>query len=87
MQILVDVVEVGLRVPAQTEASVLGAALLGGVAAGLFDIESGQAAMVHPGRLYEPDPAHSAAYAPLYERYCRLDEMLMPVFREIGDRV
>jgi xylulokinase len=85
MQILVDVVDVGLRVPAQTEASVLGAALLGGVAAGLFTLEAGQAAMVHPGRLYQPDPSRARRYASLYERYCRLDGLLMPLLRELSE--
>ena len=84
MQILVDVVEVGLRVPAETEASVLGAALLGGVAAGLFDLEAGQAAMVHPGPVYRPDPSRAGRYGPLYERYCRLDGLLMPLLRELS---
>jgi hypothetical protein len=62
------------------------AALFGGVAAGLFSLEAGQAAMVHPGQLYRPDPPRARRYARLYERYCRLDALLMPVFREIGDQ-
>lgn len=85
MQILVDVVGVPLRVPANAESSVLGAAMLGGVAAGLFTLPEGQARMVRPGPTFRPDPEGARRYDALYRRYCRLDAMLLPWFREIGE--
>lgn len=85
MQILVDVVDVPLRIPAATETSALGAALLGGVAAGFFTLAEGQARMGRPGPAYRPDRERTARYEALYRRYCRLDGMLMPLFREIGE--
>jgi xylulokinase len=85
MQILVDVVGAPLRVPATAESSVLGAAMLGGVAAGLFTLPEAQAAMVRPGPTFRPDPARAAGYDALYRRYCQLDAMLLPWFREVGE--
>jgi xylulokinase len=85
MQILVDVVGVALRVPATAESSVLGAAMLGGVAAGLFTLEEGQARMVRPGPTFRPDPARTARYDALHSRYRQLDALLVPWFREIGE--
>jgi len=85
MQTLVDVVGVPLRVPATAESSVVGAAMLGGVAAGLFTLAEGQAAMVRPGPTFRPDPDVARRYDALYRRYCQLDAMLLPWFREIGE--
>jgi xylulokinase len=85
MQTLVDVVGVALRVPATAESSVLGAAMLGGVAAGRFSLAEGQARMVRPGATFGPDAERSRRYDALYRRYCQLDAMLLPWFREIGE--
>lgn len=82
MQTLVDATGVPLRVPAETETSVLGAAMLGGVAGGLFTLEEGQARMVRPGATYLPDPHLRARYDELYSRYRELDDMLLDWFRK-----
>jgi xylulokinase len=85
MQILVDVTGTPLRVPEHSESSVLGAAMLGGVAAGAFaSAEEAQSRMSRPGPTYVPDPDRHARYDQVYERYCQLDEMLMPWFRTQG---
>jgi sugar (pentulose or hexulose) kinase len=81
MQLLVDVIRVPLRVPAVVEAGVLGAAILGGVAAGVLDQASAARRMVRPGRTYQPNVARADEYEILYARYCELDDLLMPWFR------
>jgi xylulokinase len=83
-QLLADIVQLPLRVPAVAEAAVLGAAILGGVAAGVLERENAAAKMVHSGRAYTPDPAHVARYNALYNRYCELDDLLAPWFRAAG---
>jgi xylulokinase len=55
----------------------LGAALLGGVGAGVFSsIEEGVAAMVRPSSMIEPDPQRCRLYSDLYEAYVRSYEGL-----------
>lgn len=81
MQLLVDVLRLPLRVPSVVEAGVLGAAILGGVAAGALDRPTAARRMVHPGRIYTPDVTRAAEYEPFYARYCELDDLLMPWFR------
>lgn len=50
----------------------LGAALLGGVGAGVFaSIEEGVAAMVHPAGSLEPDAKRHQRYSELYQAYVR----------------
>lgn len=84
MQILADVTGLPLRAPAVVEAGTLGAAILGGVAAGLLSLETGLARMVRDGSRYAPRAAASARYDALYAHYCRLDDLLAPWFRAEG---
>jgi xylulokinase len=59
------------------DATVLGAAVMGAVAAGHFrDVEEGAAAMVQADRYYEPDPVKAALYDEMYEAYCSVYEGL-----------
>jgi xylulokinase len=63
-----------LKVP---DATVLGAAILGGVGAGVFkSIEEGADRMVRIDRTYEPQQQNVVVYAELYATYCRLYEAL-----------
>jgi xylulokinase len=82
MQVLADVLALPLRVPAVVETAALGAAVLGGAAAGIHTVEEAQQRMVHPGPRYAPDAGRVQAYATLYRRYRRLDDLLAPWFRE-----
>lgn len=82
MQILSDVTGRPVRSPRMVETSVVGAAMLGGVAAGLFSLDEAARRMVHPGRSFQPDPATHALYNAIYRRYCELDAFLMPWYRE-----
>jgi xylulokinase len=62
------------------EGSAFGAALLGGVAGGVFeDVGEAVAATVRVNDVTEPDPGWAAAYAPVYERY----RALYPALRSV----
>jgi xylulokinase len=84
MQLLADVTGLTLRTPAIVEAGVLGAAILGGLAAGVLNSETGARQMVHAGRTYVPDASRVASYDALYRNYCSLDDLLAPWFRATG---
>jgi xylulokinase len=84
MQLLADVSGLVLRVPAVAEAGVLGAAILGGVAAGVLPRDTARSRMTRVGPTYTPNTALAPRYDALYARYCQLDDMLAPFFREGG---
>ena len=84
MQLLADVTGISLRIPAVVEAGVLGAAILGGVAAGVLSRATAAQQMVHQGRTYIPDAARVLRYDALYAGYCALDDLLAPWFRASG---
>jgi xylulokinase len=83
MQLLADVTHMTLRVPRVVEAGALGAAILGGVAAGVHSLEAARAQMAHVGRVFVPNSALARRYDALYNRYCRLDDLLAPWFRDV----
>jgi xylulokinase len=63
-----------LKIP---DATVLGAAILGGVGAGVFSsIEEGADRMVRVDKTYEPLAVNVKVYEELYRTYCRLYEAL-----------
>ncbi len=82
MQLLADVIHLRLRVPAVAEAGALGAAMLGGVAAGLLSIDTAPSRMVRFARTFQPSPTTASRYDGLYARYCALDDLLAPWFRQ-----
>lgn len=84
MQVLADISGLPLRVPAVVEAGALGAAMLGGAAAGLLDLATAPARMVRLAHTYRPDPAAAARYDQHFALYARLDDLLAPWFREAG---
>jgi xylulokinase len=84
MQLLADITHMALRVPAVVEAGVLGAAILGGVAAGILQRDTARPQMAHIGPTYTPNAALVRRYNALYDRYCQLDDMLAPWFRASG---
>jgi xylulokinase len=84
-QILADVLGLPLlRVPLFVEATSLGAAIAGGVGAGLFpDYASGAAHIVtQPGE--EPREHLGALYDEVYALFLRAYERLVPVFADIA---
>ena len=57
------------------DATVLGAAIMGGVGAGTFSsVEEGTKAMVRVDRNYEPDPANVSFYDEMYEAWLSVYE-------------
>jgi L-ribulokinase len=71
MQVYADVLGCSLRVAGATQATALGAAIFGAVAAGKFDgVAEAQARLVPPpAREYSPVPAARAVYDRLYALY------------------
>jgi sugar (pentulose or hexulose) kinase len=71
-QIQADVYGVPVTTLRVTDATVLGAAILGGVGAGVFpSIKTAAEAMVRLDERYEPQAEQVATYRELYDAYCR----------------
>ena len=69
-QIQADVYGKPIEVLEQGESTVLGAAILGGVGAGVFDtLDEGVDAMVRVAHTLEPDPANQRRYTDVYLAY------------------
>jgi xylulokinase len=81
LRIVASVLDVPLEVTASEEGSALGAALLGGVAGGIFaDVHDAVGRCVSVAHVVEPEPARRDAYAELLPRY----RDLYPALRGIG---
>ncbi|NLA58294.1 MAG: hypothetical protein GX855_05280 [Firmicutes bacterium] len=81
MEIKAAVLNLPIEVPAVQESTLLGAALLGGLGAGVYRDE--HEALSETYRVlytYEPDPELVRQYAELYEAYCRI----LPLAGEIS---
>jgi xylulokinase len=73
LEIAASVLDVPLELTAEEEGSAYGAALLGGVGAGVFeDVSAAVARCVRVRASVEPDPAWREAYAAGYSRFRRL---------------
>ena len=73
LQLKADICRIPLRVPQVTEAACLGAALLAGVACGVYpDIETAVSRTVHSSRRITPDEQSATAYEKRFETYTRL---------------
>jgi xylulokinase len=80
-----DVLGVEVVVPAVTEASVIGAAILAAVGAGAHpDLRAGVAAMTHDAERIEPDPAAVAIYDRAFAVYEELHARLAPANEALG---
>jgi len=79
LRILASVLELPLQRTAVDEGASFGAALLGGVAAGVFaDVHEAVAACVRPGEVIEPEPAWIEPYREARRRYVALYPALHP---------
>ncbi|GAT32596.1 FGGY-family pentulose kinase [Terrimicrobium sacchariphilum] len=68
-----DITGCRLVLPAEAEAVLLGAAMLGAVASGACEsLESAMGAMSRPGKIIEPDPRATAYHAAKYKVFHRL---------------
>jgi xylulokinase len=80
LRILASVLGLPLQRTGAEEGAAYGAALLGGVAGGVFaDVHDAVAACVRPGPVVEPEPTWERAYGEGYERYRRL----YPALRDV----
>ena len=71
-QIQADVYGAPVTTLKVTDATVLGAAILGGVGAGVFrTVEDATEAMVRLDERFDPVPENVATYAGLYDAYCK----------------
>jgi len=68
-----------------TEAGALGAAIIAGVGAGLFEsYTQGVDAMVKLERVFEPAPRQHEQYQARYQHYRRLWPLMADYLRELG---
>ena len=78
-QMMADVLGLPVQTVQVPESPALGAAILAGVAAGVYpDVPSASAALVVPGEPLLPDAERSAAYEPYYRLYESLYPALKP---------
>jgi xylulokinase len=78
---LADIFEMPIRKASEPDSAMLGAALLGGVAAGLFPtVRDACAAATRSGEPVEPDPATRDAYRAACAKYRALYPALEPLF-------
>ncbi|MGE5597908.1 MAG: FGGY-family carbohydrate kinase [Bacteroidota bacterium] len=81
MQLKADILGRTFAVPEEGEATLLGAALLGGVAGGVFpDVRAAAAAPVRKESAVVPRPGSGARYEGYYRSYRRLRAVLRPLF-------
>lgn len=83
--IVADVVGVPLRRAAQTEATGIGAALLAGIASGVYASPADAARTAHYGGITEPDLSRHAHYDALYREYQSLYPRLKPSFHRLTE--
>ena len=84
LQLKADICQAPLRVPYVTEAACLGAALLGGVAAGLYsDHAAAVAQTVQQRQRIEPQPDSVTAYDERYRLYRQVYPALISIQRQL----
>jgi xylulokinase len=85
LQLKADICQIPLRVPQVTEAACLGAALLAGVAAGVYtDYEAAVEQTVQLHRRIEPQTDNCAAYDKKYQLYRQVYPTLIGLQRQLG---
>jgi xylulokinase len=68
-----DITGLPVEVPEETDASLLGAAMLAGTGVGVYaSLDEAVRRVARGGRIVAPDPARTAAYAPLLARFRKL---------------
>ena len=84
LQLKADITGIPVAVPAVTEAAGMGAAILGGVATGVFD-DPVQAINRHLTiqKVYEPDSSNKALFDERYELY----KLIYPIVKGINHKL
>ena len=86
MQIYADVTGKPMTITKETEASVLGSAIVAAVGAGFYaDLPTASAAMVTISHEYQPDAERSAAYQYYLKKYQATYQQLRPLMRDMAD--
>ena len=86
MQIYADVTGKPMTITKETEASVLGSAIVAAVGAGFYaDLPTASAAMVTISHEYQPDAERSAAYQYYLKKYQETYQQLRPLMRDMAD--
>lgn len=84
-QIKADIYQKPVYTLQGNEDSVLGAALFGGVAVGLFSSpEEAVDSTFNVSRIYEPNPQHKSLYEDLYQSFLEAHDALEPVFGQLS---
>jgi sugar (pentulose or hexulose) kinase len=87
MQNKADVCGRVIEAPEIEEATALGAAMLAGTGAGLYQDLQEAALRVHkPGKTFEPNPKLTSLYAEFFEIYKEIYPALKPLNKQIYDR-
>ncbi|MEO6888947.1 MAG: xylulokinase [Ktedonobacteraceae bacterium] len=87
LQIKADVTGRPVSVPRELETTALGAAMIAGVAAGLFaDLQEAAYRVVRVGAYVEPDPAQRQVYEHMYALYREVYTALQEPFRKAAMR-
>ncbi len=87
LQIKADVTGKPVSVPRELETTALGAAMLAGVAGGLFaSLQEAAAVAVAVAAYIEPNPAHRQAYDDAYALYRAVYDALQEPFRKAAKR-
>lgn len=87
LQIKADVTGKRVSVPRELETTALGAAMLAGVAGGLFaNLQEAAAASIGITTYIEPNPAHRQAYDDAYALYREVYDALQEPFRKAAKR-
>jgi xylulokinase len=69
---------------ATNEGSVLGAVILGGLAAGVWPrVQAAVSTLCKPGLAVQPNPAHRSRYEALYALFKELHDQLIPPFERM----
>lgn len=85
LQAKADVIGRPIQVPELNEASCLGAALLAGIAVGIYRDEADAIQRMHSKvHVIEPDPAHARRYDELYRIYRRAHQAARSMSAELG---
>jgi xylulokinase len=84
LQLKADICRTSLRVPQVTEAACLGAALLAGVACGVYpDLDTAVSRTVRLSRHVTPDERSATAYQERFETYTQLYPALKPLHEQL----
>ena len=76
-QILADIANLPVRIPAVADLACVGAAILGGVGAGVYkDAAEGYQKLAVGERVIQPDPQRAAMYAELMKQYKKIAGVL-----------